>query len=312
MTPATCLLERHVTADPPAHRLADQEHGPGGAGPRVRQRGAVRGDQRRQAIGRLAARAHVRVVERGDVAQRRQPVAPGDHPGRRRRRAGAVREQEEGCALPVSAGILGLRRRAPGSTASIGSLGTKCTSTRLGTLARNAMVKNDREPEPLVECPETKPETMRGRQRHHDGMNAKCAAENARAAALHLKHRQRRRRRHPPRTARPARSATMPGKRRLEHGQADVERNRQVLDVRHRHQAARQPLARDDRAADASIRAIVNAHAEAVQRSRAARCDAEIPQERLRHREHHDVAKPVEEQERQDQQRACGCVKNDL
>ena len=148
MTPATVLLERDVAADAAAHRLADQEHGPGGAGARVRQRGAVGGDQRRQLVGRLAARAHVRVVERRDVAQRRQPIAPRQHPRRRRRRAGAVREQKEGFARchgqPLAGGSGLASACASGfasTSASIGSLGTKCTSTRLGMLARNAMVK---------------------------------------------------------------------------------------------------------------------------------------------------------------------------
>ncbi len=76
------LLQREVAADTPAHRFADQEQRPAWRAPAPRP--APRGARRsaRAAVGRLPPRAHVRIVERDHVAQRRPAVAPRAHPRR--------------------------------------------------------------------------------------------------------------------------------------------------------------------------------------------------------------------------------------
>src|SRR5207302_10194544 len=75
--------------------LAGEKYGAIMAVARRRQGLAMGGDQGRKAIGRAAAFATIRIVERNDAAQRGQSCRPGPHPIRGGGRTRAGRPDDE-------------------------------------------------------------------------------------------------------------------------------------------------------------------------------------------------------------------------
>ena len=143
-----------------------------------------------------------------------------------------MREQEERSATPPSTA-------SSCSAASVGlavpsaSLGTKCTRIRRGMLARNAMVKKIGWPNRSLSEPETHPK-VRARPATRRRSRTRSATPRTRGGCAASETPSWRRSPTPDTNCSAMTIGKTPAERRLEYREADVERDRQVLEIGHR------------------------------------------------------------------------------